>query len=417
MGTTDIRILQSLYTPYGIIDLTISDDALIELGRDVRSHTGMKSTAVLLWDETVSPADLMEAERSLTSVGFTLERISPEHISLNTRMHSEPDARESSLAPFAHLVAFLAEKNITASDALVAVGGRELLNHVLAVASSYARKLPGPITCVLIPTTYDALLLASAYPASLPLVNSREINSTLQSAAFYQGPALSFVGSPSFVATTPALLQAASARENLLLAQALMVKGAFIDSPNTWQAFLKDIDELAFISKELHENGFAATPNAQTRDSLTFLQALIQTAKSLALVEYAQTVQTRASSGYGNLFAAALSALDPNIAPAHALAEGLRLSADLGVVLYGMPLNYAIEQSAALEILGLPETKLAALNEAYASDAFVVKVKQLARQTSRTLQVVVPMAPGKLALTHLSNDVLESVYQKRYGGS
>ncbi len=431
MNTANIQIRQSLYTTYGTIDLTISDDALVELGRDVRAHTGMKSTAVLLWDETVPPADLAEAQRSLTSAGFTLERIPSECI------YSALEQGTSFLASYVRLVTLLAEKNITPSDALIAIGGRDLLNLVLAVGSTYARKLPGPITCALLPTTYDALLLASAYPASLPLLDNRKAHVGSEPLAFSPGPvspALSFIGNPSFIATTPALLQTVSGNENLLLAQALMVQGAFLDSQNTWEAFLKDIDELASAFKELETqapitatsriellNGSdSAEPSKVTcphpPDTSIYFHALACAAKSLALVEHAQTVQVRSSSSYGSLFAAALSALDTSITRAQALAEGMRISSDLGVALHNMPLDYAIEQSAALETLGLPEIKQLGSKNGILEDAFLAEVKHVARQTSRSLQAVVPMAPGKLGLTPLSDELLKTVYRKRFVG-
>lgn len=429
MNTANIQIRQSLYTTYGTIDLTISDDALVELGRDVRAHTSMKSTAVLLRDETVPSADLAEAERSLTSAGFTLERIPAECISSALKQGT------SALASYVRLVTLLAEKNITASDALIAIGGKALLNLVLAAASSYARKLPGPITCALLPTTYDALLLTSAYPASLPLLGNGKSHVALEPLAFSPGsvsPALSFIGNPSFIATTPALLQTASGNENLLLAQVMMVKGAFLDSQNTWEAFLMDIDELANAFKELqtqaHITDMSGTEPSNATNSVEpsnatcshpsetfkYFHALARAAKSLALVEHAQTVQVRSTSSYGSLFAAALRGLDSCITPAQALAEGMRISADLGVALHNMPLDYAIEQSAALETLGLPEIKqLGSKNESL-EDAFLEEVKHVARQTSRALQAVVPMAPGKLGLTPLADELLKTVYRKRF---
>lgn len=440
MNTENIQIHQSLYTTYGTIDLTISDDALVELGHDVRAHTGMRSTAVLLWDDTVPPADLAEAQRSLTSAGFTLERIPSECIS------SALEQGTSSLASYVRLVTLLSEKNITASDALIAIGGGDLLNLVLAVASSYARKLPGPIACALLPTTYDTLLLASAYSASLPLLDNGKSHVASEPLAFSPGsfsPALSFIGNPSFIATTPVLLQTVSGNENLLLAQALMVKGAFLDSQNAWEAFLKDIDELANAFKELQTQApltdtsgtepsnasNSAEPSKATcphpsepseatclylSDTSIYFHALARAAKSLALVEHAQTIQVRSTSSYGSLFAAALGALDSSITHAQALAEGMRISADLGVALHNMPLDYAIEQSAALETLGLPEIKQLGSKNEILEDAFLAEVKHAARQTSRSLQAVVPMAPGKLGLTPLSDELLKMVYRKRF---
>lgn len=404
-----IHIRQSLYSSQGLLDLCCTDDALVGIGKTLRAHTGMKSTVVLLFDNTVPKTDFTELERSIISAGFKLVMLDAKALLANTssteasrpegsnrpeeanwqaytdrpeeteapapndarptsiKLFSDNDLR--SLKAFQLTVDFLVHNDITTSDALIAAGTHDVLNLAACVSGSYQHT----ITTLLVPTTYDALITSAAYPASLA-------SAGLPGAVQFQ-PAI------SAIETTPSLLKMSSEQNDILFACALMVKAAFIDSAAAWKKLLSSVDEIAAHAEK------------------PFLESAATAAKSLAFVRHVHTIQVRSTFHYADLFTKAFCAIEPAYTKAEALAEALRFSAHMGNVENNMPIEFAIEQAAALETLGLPapESRTALQNRA---EDFVNEVVQRSRRYARALQCVIPLAPGRLSATLIDEETL-----------
>ena len=414
MSSNSLHIRQALFGSQGSIELSVSHDAFLEVGKTLRSHAGQSASALFVFEKNLAEGFVEEVRRSLTSAGFFVHDVPFE--SLLVAGEGAPSLSSNSYQAVLNLLTQATELEIGSSDVLVGIGDEDVLNLVGASASLIA----GKPSVAYIPTTYSATLLAGSVKAHFSLEG---IKNKIEVA-----PHLSFLVTDSEILRTHGQQNVSETlvRADQEKAFALMIKAAFIDSKNTWDAFLERIDALAgFFSGAQHEmlheaqqetaeqeaTEQEATEQEATEQEATeqdFLESIAEAARSLSFIQNAAALTMRTSLSYGNLFTQTFQEFSPELSTAQAMGEALRLSALLGVAPNGMPPRYLIEQEAALETLGI--LKSAQAREIEAAE-FLKKAKEIARHYSREVLVPLPFAPGRLSMMALQEETFNKEFE------
>lgn len=409
MSSNSLHIRQALFGPQGSIELSVSHDAFLEVGKTLRSHAGQSASALFVFEKNLAEGFVEEVRRSLTSAGFFVHDVPFE--SLFVAGEGAPSLSSNSYQAVLNLLTKATELEIGSSDVLVGIGDEDVLNLVGASASLIA----GKPSVAYIPTTYSATLLAGSVKAHFSLEG---IKNKIEVA-----PHLSFLVTDSEILRTHGQQNVS---ETLVRADqektfALMIKAAFIDSKNTWNAFLERIDALAgFFSGAQHEMLHEAQQETAEQEATEqeaseqeaaeqdFIESIAEATRSLSFIQNAAALTMRTSLSYGNLFTQTFQEFSPELSTAQAMGEALRLSALLGVAQNGMPPRYLIEQEAALETLGI--LKSAQAREIEAAE-FLKKAKEIARHYSREVLVPLPFAPGRLSMMALQEETFNKEFE------
>lgn len=451
MPRDSVYIRQALFGPQGSIELSISHEAFLDVGKTLRSHAGKSGFAFFVFEKTIDESYVEEVRRSLTSAGFFVHDIPFETLLLDgnkteglSGAEAAAAAEEAAAAAAAEaaaaaaaevaaaaaaaeeeeerfsrtsrsyqvvvrLAALASQRGIGSSDVFVAMGDEAVLN----ATGSAAGLITGKPHVAYVPTTYTATLLSGALKAHFSIA---EITQKIEVTPHI-----------SFLVADPELLRCRlpqEIRHDKEIAFAYMVKAAFIDSKNVWDSFLESIDELA---SSLQEEGDAAKesdpakeekptkerePTKEGRSAKggepVFFEALGKAARSLSFVQNASALATRTNLAYANLFSQTFCELVPTLSAAQAIGEALRLSALLGVTQNGMPVRYLIEQDAALETLGIlkaPEKRR------ISASSFEKKMKEIARGVSREVFVPLPFAPGRLSYSAFPEEIFQNEFE------
>ncbi len=404
MSSNSLHIRQALFGPQGSIELSVSHDAFLEVGKTLRSHAGQSASALFVFEKNLAEGFVEEVRRSLTSAGFFVHDVPFE--SLLVAGEGAPSLSSNSYQAVLNLLTKATELEIGSSDVLVGIGDEDVLNLVGASASLIA----GKPSVAYIPTTYSATLLAGSVKAHFSLEG---IKNKIEVA-----PHLSFLVTDSEILRIHGQQNVSETlvRADQEKAFALMIKAAFIDSKNTWDAFLERIDVLAgFFSGAQHEMLPEAQQETAEQEATEqeaseqdFLESIAEAARSLSFIQNAAALTMRTSLSYGNLFTQTFQEFSPELSTAQAMGEALRLSALLGVAQNGMPPRYLIEQEAALETLGI--LKSAQAREIEAAE-FLKKAKEIARHYSREVLVPLPFAPGRLSMMALQEETFNKEFE------
>lgn len=70
MSSNSLHIRQALFGSQGSIELSVSHDAFLEVGKTLRSHAGQSASALFVFEKNLAEGFVEEVRRSLTSAGF-----------------------------------------------------------------------------------------------------------------------------------------------------------------------------------------------------------------------------------------------------------------------------------------------------------------------------------------------------------
>ena len=320
---------------------------------DLRALVGRPHACALV-REPGEDAELVEEFcRDLSDQGFDVRAL-------------EMPAGGCDLARVEALDVLLAERDITADDLVVAVGGLE----TLSVASFACASWCGGVSLAEVPTDVVSALVAGPSPRALDLPGLPRM--------------VSHDGSARFSVIDLELIGADPAEERTRLAFALMVASAMADSAKAFERLWDGADAVA-----------AGEP-------IALLTQLMDTMKSRGRVVSSNAVATRQSISYGQDFARALRAVTSGAAPASvALADGLRVAARLAVAQGALSIDDMLAQDELLERLGVGTTEV----PVDAGELVAALRAERFRRTNRFMMAI-PRAIGRVRPATVSDEEL-----------
>ena len=327
------------------------------VGSELASCVGKPRLAALLVEEGVPAERAEEIRRLLSSSGFrTFDVAIPASwaaLSLETAIDVADE---------------LAGRGLTPDDGIVAVGGMEALSLASWIAGNWGGKAP----CVALPTTLEAIILASCTPHNLSAGGTRGI--------VHCPPAI------STILADPALLEAGDDERSLENACAHMVQSAFVESPKAFDLVI----------------GFSET--ASPDDTMGLVSQALETARARGRLASSSLAGARRSLDIGLPLARALAAcLGEEYSFGAYLAEGLRFEARLAWQLSGLDPDVVFALDALLARFGLEEVACALTPEELSR----AMRDETAKLTNRRM-FVLPRAVGRALPEPVADDVLSS---------
>ena len=335
-------------------DYRLGPGALEELSRMAKGLVGSPNRALVVSAAGLPDDIALPVRRGLIDAGFEVHG------------YAVPPAGDTpSLAQAMDLLAALEDARITADDALVAVGGQD----ILSLAQFCARSWCGGTSIGLVPTTLDAMAVCATQMRALTVGDSAEM---------VQLPAR-----PALVVADLALVTAADAEARKLGYLELMTS-VLMDCRKAWDRFGDQLE------------GLLACEEIPLVDALTQAQAA-----RLSAVKAANP-SARSAALYGVTTARALRhLLGPDIPWYRLLAEGMRFEARLGVEAGKLDVDDMFEQDDRLEALGIPE-----LGFNLDVDAFVSALRETRLKRSNRFLFSLPQQVGSIRYATVEDEVL-----------
>ena len=340
----------------GSMDLRVGEGILPELASVVRASAGRPHACALLHEES-APEDVVRTLRdNLLAAGFDV-RVSAVSFS------------GCDLAAVSELSALLADSRVTSDDVVIAAGGYETLSVASFVCSSWC----GGVPLAEVPLDLASAVVAATTPRALD--------------AGGVARALAQDATAKFTTVDLDLVGADPSSPEARLAFALMAQTAMCDSDRSFGQLWDAADLLASGDREALAD--------QVKNTL----------KSRGKVSSATSAALRQSLEFGITFARALRSLAPEVDAATALADGMRFSARLGVVLEGLSVDDMLAVDELLERLGLDTTRADV-----APEALVERVREERLARTNRFMLAVPRALGRVRLSVMSDEtILEHV--------
>ncbi len=324
-------------------------------GSELASSVGKPRLAALLVEEGVSATRAEEVRRLITSSGFRTFDV------------ALPSGWEAlSLSAALDVADELAGRGLTPDDGIVAIGGMEALSLASWVAGNWGSKA----ACVGLPTTLEALILASCTPHSLSAGATKGI--------IHCPPAF------SALLADPVLIAEGGDERTLENACALMVQSAFVESPKAF--------DLVVTSSETLSPG----------DTMGLISQAIETARARGRLASSTLAGARRSLDIGLPLARALAAC---LGEAHSfgvyLAEGLRFEARLAWQLSGLDPDVVFALDALLARFGLGEVSCS-----LTPDELSRALKEETAKLTNRRMFVLPRAVGRALPEPVDDEIL-----------
>jgi 3-dehydroquinate synthetase len=345
---------RTIPVPGGSCNVRMGHGALDSLGPALTASVGTARRALLVSGDDV-PAETVElVRRQLTDVGF---KPILETLPIGDAVRALPTAGA--------LFAELADAGLTSDDAVVGVGGADVLSLCAFVSGLWC----GGMTCAFVPLDPNAAVEACVTPRG---IDSAGIPN-----------AIACPGRPRVVVLDLDLIGFDDS-ELSLLARVRMVAAAVGDGEKALANLSERAEAIA-----AHDADATGTQ-------------ILDTLRSLGRLACSNAAAVRQALLYGTVIANALDALVPELTPSQALAEALRFSARLVVgVDEGADVDFVFEQDALLTNLGIAEV-------GYDIDPneLVSALKRVCFATSNRFMLALPKAIGKVRLMVVPDEVL-----------
>ena len=338
----------------GSCDVRMGSDAIGRSSKVFSSAVGRVRACIVVLEEGTDDSITEKMRRELVSVGFKVS------------WHHVPARGCATLEAVAELVDVLARERITSDDLCCVLGGADIISMASFVCGSWC----GGMAMVAIPTDEIGFLEGALSPRPIS-AGGRErmlsVRPCVRHVVFDYDEALSPMGS-----------------EASLYLRTLMVASAMSGSEREFSALWDRADALM----------------ADDMDAL--VTQVMATAKARGQAASSAAVAVRQSIDYGQSFAHALEAVtDGLVSHGIAVAEGLRFSARLAVLLEKLTVDDMLAQDELLDALGVGE---AACDVAPADLVLALKRERFDR-TNRFM-LPVPLAIGRVRLTTVDDSVL-----------
>lgn len=337
-------------------DLRMGSGAFEQLPKLLAGAVGKPQRALMLHGGSEDGALVEDVRRALVDAGFSVDILS---------------IAECSAAEFASLQSVLLScehAQLTGEDLLVGMGSA----RVCSLASMASRMWMGQLSCVLLPTTLDAMITCATATEPLTLT---------QNCSF----------APVQIAPEPALvvcdldLVRSAAPEHNGMGFVRMIAAHLCESRKAWESF------------ETHIDGLLAG------DEISYLECI-----GMALTSRLNTVKSvspaaRKAYLYGQTTAHALCACLGSDIPAYQLlAEGMRFEARLGVEVFDFSVDAMFAQDDYLADLGVEE-----LTFQLDVPEFIAALNAERHRFSNRFQLALPKNLGIIRLAGIDDDVLE----------
>lgn len=337
------------------IDYRVGFGALDELSRMLSSAVGRPKRALLVFVPSALASHGETVRRSLSDAGFAFEEL--------TLAEGE---RATTLAAASQLFDALDAANITCDDLLVALGGRD----VCSLVSWASRQWCGRTECVLVPTTFDAMVCCATTMDPIETGTG--------------APLISLRPEPGVVCCDLDLVRAVDPAQ-LKPGYVELVRSMMVSSRVRWNQFGEYIPEIL-------EGGEVALINALQWS---------QTARRDVLT--ATNPSSRMALTFGASCARALRlCLGKDIPAWQLIAEGMRFEARMAVDIADFDVEDVFELDDRLDDLGIEELAFD-IEPARFSEAFRT---EHARRSNRQM-LALPAAPGAVRLHVVEDDVFE----------
>lgn len=339
-------------------EVRVASGALSHLSRPVQ-EVCPSGKIFLITDDVVAQPYAQTIAADLRSNGFSVT------------VACIPSGEESKCLDCAHeLWDSMAQANFTRDSVVIACGGGVVGDLAGFVASTYMRGLP----VIQVPTTL------------LSMVDSSVGGKT----AINLGEGKNLVGTfwqPQFVCADIDVLDTLNDRE-WACGCAEIAKSAAIDSDSFFFWLIENSESLAHRDPQIVQE-------AVTR-SIVFKASVVSHDK-------AETQGIRECLNYGHTLAHAIekAAGYGTYSHGHAVAEGMRFAARLGVSLVGTPLDFIKAQDELLDSLGLPALKFKA------DPNLLLEIMQNDKKVRKGhLRFVIPQDVGKWSVEVVETDVV-----------
>lgn len=324
-------------------------------GSELASAVGRARLAALLVEESAPAERAEELRRLLTSAGFRVFDL------------ALPEGEAAlSLATVADLACEAAGRGLTPDDAICAIGGSEALSAASWLAGNWGSKA----ACLAIPTSLEALILASGTPLALSA-----------------GPVKGIVHCPpalSNILVEPELIEAHATRELRENAYALMVQSAFVESAKAFDLVVGGSEALA------------------TGDAGGLVDLALDTARARGRLASSSLASARRSLDFGLPLARGLAAcLGKSHSKGAYLAEGMRFEARLAWQLAGLDPDVVFALDALLARFALAEIRA----ELEPEELLGAMKAETAKLTNRRM-FILPRAVGRALPEPVEDDVL-----------
>lgn len=341
----------SVPLPQGSCDMRLGQGALDRLGADLHVVVGRPRACGLAFEQGEEPELVERCRRLLTDAGFLVSPMPFEASSLRRL-----DAASRAFAT-------LAAEGLTGDDALVAVGGRDLLSLASFVAGAWCSGM----VLAFVATTQEACVVSPMSPRPLDVGDLRSC--------------VAVAGFPRVLVADP---DAISASEGVRGARAAMLQTAVADSDAALDVLSAHLDQLA----------------AGEWDAVC--EQLGDTARRRGRIASSTSVAIRQSLEYGLTFARGLSRLlGPDADAARVLAEGMRFEGRLAVAVEGTAPDFAFAQDEMLDALGL-----APVPASLDPDELLEACKGEAFCRSNRFLPALPLAVGRVRRTTVPDELL-----------
>ncbi len=324
-------------------------------GSELASAVGKPRLAALLVEEGTSAERAEEIRRLLSSSGFRTFDVAIPAGWAALSLEAALDVADE-----------LAGRGLTPDDGIVAIGGMEALSLASWVAGNWG----GKASCLGLPTTLEACILASGTPHNLSAAGTRGI--------VHCPPAF------SSLLADPELVTEGEGERSRQNAYALMVQSAFVESPKAFDLVISSSETVA--------------PD----DTMGLLSQALETARARGRLASSTLASARRSLEMGLPLARALaSRLGEEYPFGSYLAEGLRFEARLAWQLSGLDPDVVFALDALLARFGLEEVSCA-----LTPDELLRAMKDETAKLTNRRMFILPRAVGRALPEPVDDDVL-----------
>lgn len=337
------------------VDFRFGVNAYDELSHILPAVVGKPLRAVLVCLQS-QPADRIERiRRACTHCNFD-----PEIIALDVSKDL------SVYQAVCDLMQEFGRVGLSADDCIIGMGDYALTSAVACAATQWR----GGTTCVLLPTTLEAMVKCPTYASDFKLESSGD-------------KVISIIPHVQLVVANADLVVEATQQDNALGWLSILI-GAMCDGRASWNRFTNSLHS-ALEGQPTALNDLVSVGVHAYRDALM-----------------ARNPSARAAIGYGATTACALSnLLGDTLSPDELLAEGIRFESRLATDVSNFDVDAVFDQDDILEMLGIPEPGFE-----IEVDEFVQAIKDVCFSRQNRFLIPLPKCLGTVRLSMASDELL-----------